>query len=128
MSPFEHEFPPLTLPVPPAWVAWNLGAAADRLDEPAFQVQLVRPLRGEKHVPRDMAALLATLKAGHIHRLTPFERILVADELQDWGGDPERALLAAEVWEFASVDAALREHLLRQAQGQATPGHDDPED
>ena len=38
----NHAFPILQLPEPHAWVAWNLAGAADRLDELAFQVKLVR--------------------------------------------------------------------------------------
>lgn len=110
----EFPFRPLDLPDPPIWVAWNLGAAADRLDEPTFQVQVVRPLRGEKHLPSPLEQLMHAVEDGRFKQLPPLDRKRAADDLGDYAGPAQQAAVAKMLWEHARTDEELRLHMLKR--------------
>ncbi|MDB5099227.1 MAG: hypothetical protein JWM80_3648 [Cyanobacteria bacterium RYN_339] len=110
----EFPFPRLELPEPPNWVAWNLGAAADRLDEPGFQVQMVRPLRGDKHLASPLALIMQALSDGKFATLGLMERKRAADDLGDFAGPAQQAAIAHQLWQQARTDTELQLHLLRR--------------
>lgn len=111
---YPHAFPRLELPEPPQWVAWQLGAAADRLAELKHQVQMVRPLRGEKLAPAPIATVLDYVATARFADLGPLDRLRAVNELADHAQrEPgEAARLAEVLWSTARTDQALRAHLL----------------
>lgn len=115
--PFQHQFPALELPADPwRWVAWNICAAADRLDEAAFQVTLVRPLRWDKHVTLPGEAIMAAVATSRFEDLTPIERMRAVDDLDEHAEEaPDEARLAAEgLWRAALHAPELQLTLLRK--------------
>jgi hypothetical protein len=110
----DHRFPPLELPEPPNWVAWNLGAAADRLDEPGFQIKMVRALRGDKHLASPLDLIMYVVEEGRFEQLSDLERKRAADDLADYAGPTEQAAIAHQLWHQARTDTDLRLHLLRR--------------
>lgn len=111
---YPHAFPRLELPELPQWVAWNLGAAADRLDELAHVVKLARPLRGEKLAPAPIEVVQQAVAEARFADLSPLDRRRAVDEFDDHAEryPDEAPKLAAELWAIARDDEALRQHLL----------------
>jgi len=111
---YPHAFARLALPDLPQWVAWNLGAAADRLDELKHQVKLARPLRGEKLAPAPIEVVQSYVAQARFQDLSPMDRRRAVDEFDDHARrfPAEAAALAGELWAIAREDEALRQHLL----------------